>query len=348
MDRLDALKVLCAVVDCGGFSKAAEKLGMSTSSVTHQIGTLEAHFGVKLLNRTTRSMSLTDEGRQCVEQARRLLDDMSELESSLNLAQQEPAGSLRVDLPGILARLYVAPALPAFLERHPALSVKLTASDRLTDMVDEGVDVLIRIGELASSNLVARTLARTSYVTCAAPAFLARHGQPQSPEQLDQFRCLNFIYPKARQIRPWAFQRGGVAFTHTPRGALASDHVESLIEMALGGGGIVQHFSISLAGHLRSGALLPLLADWQAPGPDVSALFQPRQQRAAKIKAFVDFVEEVFRAPHEAGNRLLLLLILAAWQWCGNCGMQQNKLCALAPFLKYWPRIVRQAYRNDH
>lgn len=295
MDRLDALKVFCAVVDSGGFSKAAEKLGISTSSVTHQIGTLETHFGVKLLNRTTRSMSLTDEGRQCVEQARRLLDDMGELENSLNLSQQEPSGTLRVDLPGILARLYVAPALPAFLEQYPALSVKLTASDRLTDMVDEGVDVLIRIGELASSNLIAKTLSRTSYVTCASPQFIARHGQPQTPEQLDEFRCLNFIYPKARQIRPWAFQRDGEGFSHTPRGTLASDHVESLIEMALGGGGIVQHFSISLAEHLRSGALLPLLVDWQAPGPDVSVLFQHKHHRAARIKVFVDFVEELFR-----------------------------------------------------
>jgi LysR family transcriptional regulator for bpeEF and oprC len=295
MDRLDALKVLCAVVDAGGFSKAAEKLGISTSSVTHQIGTLEAHFGVKLLNRTTRSMSLTDEGRQCVAQARRLLDDMSELESSLNLSQQSPSGTLRVDLPGILSRLYVAPALPALLDRHPALQVKLTASDRLTDMVDEGVDVLIRIGELPSSNLIAKTLCRTSYITCAAPAYLARHGRPQTPEQLDGFRCLNFIFPKARQIRPWAFQRNGEAFTHTPDGALASDHVESLIEMALGGAGIVQHFSVSLAAHLRSGALVPLLQDWQAPGPDVSVLYQHKQHRAAKIKAFVEFAEEIFR-----------------------------------------------------
>jgi len=295
MDRLDALKVLCAVVDSGGFSKAAEKLGISTSSVTHQIGTLEAHFGVKLLNRTTRSMSLTDEGRQCVAQARHLLDDMSDLESSLNLSRQDVSGTLHVDLPGILARLYVAPALPAFLEQHPALSLKMTASDRLTDMVEEGVDVLIRIGELPSSNLYAKTLYRTSFVTCASPGFISRHGRPATPEQLDEFRCLNFIYPKARQIRPWSFQRSGEAFTHTPRGALASDHVESLIEMALSGGGIVQHFSVSLAEHLRSGALVPLLEDWQAFGPDVSVLFQHKHLRAAKIKAFVDFVEKVLR-----------------------------------------------------
>jgi len=295
MDRLDALKVFCAVVDAGGFSKAAEKLGISTSSVTNQVGQLESHFGVKLLNRTTRSMSLTDEGRQCVEQARILLENMSELEDSLNLTRQEVGGSLRVDMPGILARLFVAPALPRLLAQHPALHVKLTASDRLTDMVDEGVDVMLRIGALSNSNLIARSLFKTRYITCAAPDFIARHGKPSTPQELDQFQCLNFIYPKARQIRPWAFQRGGEAFTHTPRGACASDHVESLIEMALQGGGIVQHFSISLIEPLRSGALVPVLEDWQAQGPDVSVLYQHKHHRAAKIKVFVDFVEELFR-----------------------------------------------------
>ena len=295
MDRLDALKVFCAVVDCGAFSKAAEKLGISTSSVTNQIGQLESHFGVKLLNRSTRSMSLTDEGRRCVEQARLLLDQMSELEDSLNLSREEVSGTLRVDLPGILSRLFVAPALPGFLAQHPALQVRLTASDRLTDMVDEGVDVLLRIGALSNSNLIARTIFKTSYITCAAPEFIARHGQPQSPQELDQFPCLNFILPKARQIRPWAFVRNGEPFSHTPRGAAASDHVESLIEMALRGAGVVQHFSISLMQPLREGRLVPLLQDWQAPGPDISVLYQHKHHRAAKIKAFVDFVEEVFR-----------------------------------------------------
>jgi LysR family transcriptional regulator for bpeEF and oprC len=188
MDRLDALKVFCAVVDEGGFSRAAAKLGISTSSVTHQIGLLETHFGVRLLNRTTRSMSLIDEGRRCIEQARRLLDEMDDLESNLSDALHEPRGSLRVDMPGILAQGYVAPALPRFLAAYPELSVRLTASDRLIDMVDEGVDVM-----------------------------------------------------------------------------------------------------------LRSGALVPLLEPWQAAGPEVSVLYPQRHQRAAKIKVFVDFVEELFR-----------------------------------------------------
>jgi LysR family transcriptional regulator for bpeEF and oprC len=295
MDRLDALKVFCAVVDEGGFSRAAAKLGISTSSVTHQIGLLETHFGVRLLNRTTRSMSLTDEGRRCIEQARRLLDEMDDLESNLSDALHEPRGSLRVDMPGILAQGYVAPALPRFLAAYPELSVRLTASDRLIDMVDEGVDVMLRIGELADSALIGRSIFSNRYICAAAPSFIAQHGQPQHPDNLDRLPCLNFVYPKARQIRPWAFQQDGQPFTATPRGVVAMDHVDSLIAMAVQGGGVVQHLTVSLIAPLRSGALLPLLEPWQAAGPEVSVLYPQRHQRAAKIKVFVDFVEELFR-----------------------------------------------------
>lgn len=295
MDRLDGLKVFCAVVDAGGFSRAAAKLGISTSSVTHQIGLLETHFGVKLLNRTTRSMSLTDEGRRCLEQARRLLDGIDELETSLSDALHEPRGSLRVDMPGILARHYVAPALPRFLAAYPELSVRLTANDRLIDMVEEGVDVMLRIGDLADSSLIGRTIFRNRYICCASPGFIAQHGRPEHPDDLDRLPCLNFVYPRARQVRPWAFQQDGQPFTATPRGTVAMDHVESLIEMAVQGGGIVQHLSVSVAAPISSGALVPLLEPWQAAGPDLAVLYPQRHQRAAKIKVFVDFVEALFR-----------------------------------------------------
>lgn len=294
MDRLDALKVFCTVVETGGFSRAAEKLGMSTSSVTNQIAALEAHFGVKLLNRTTRSMSPTGEGRQCHAYALRLLGDMQELEDNLLESVQLPRGLLRVDMPAILARLVVAPALPRFLAAYPDITLKMTAGDRMIDMVEEGVDVLLRIGELPDSQLVARTVCQTRYVTCASPAFLERYGMPQAPEQLGDFPCLSFLSPKSRQVRPWRFEHQGEAVSHTPQGRVAMDHVEGLIEAAKAGAGIVQHLSVSLREPLRSGELVPLLVDWQAAGPDVSVLYQQKHQRAAKVKVFVDFVAELF------------------------------------------------------
>jgi LysR family transcriptional regulator for bpeEF and oprC len=307
MDRLDAMKVFCAVVEAGGFSRAAGKLGLSTSSVTNQVLALEAHFGVKLLNRTTRSMSLTDEGRRCYEQALALLADMGALESSLHDATQLPRGSLRVDLPGIISRLYVAPALPRFLAAYPDIALRMTAGDRMIDMVEDGVDVLVRIGALADTRLVARSVCRTRYVCAASPEFLRRHGTPQTPQQLADFSCLNFLYPKSGQVRPWRFRRDDAAdgeiYTHTPRGALAIDHVDTLIAAARAGGGIVQHLSVSLEEDLRSGALLPVLAAWQAPGPDVSVLVQHQHHRTERIRVFVDFVAQLFgsSAPRCAG-----------------------------------------------
>lgn len=300
MDRLDALKVFCSVVDAGGFSRAADRLGISTSSVTNQVAALEARFRVKLLHRTTRSMSVTDEGRQCYENAMRLLADMHELEDVLRQSTTAPSGLLRVDLPGILANRIVAPALPHFLHSYPDVAVRMSANDRLVDMVEEGIDVLVRIGNLTDSRLVAQTLGNTSYVCCAAPEYVARRGSPTSPEELDDFTCLNFLYPKSRRIRPWYFQRDDQISSLAPRAAFVTDHVESLIGAALAGGGIIQVLSISVQDQLESGALVPLLADWRAPGPDVAVLFQQRHLRAAKVKVFVEFLHQTFRKRQQA------------------------------------------------
>ncbi len=294
MDRLSAMKVFCAVVDAGGFSRAADKLGLSTSSVTNQVLALETHFNIKLLNRTTRRMSLTDEGRQCYDQARTLLLDMSELESNLRDSNQHPRGSLRVDMPAIISRTLVAPALARFVAAYPDIRLHLTASDRTVDIVEEGIDVVIRIGDLPDSNLVARPLAATDYVCCASRQYVAAHGAPQTPEQLADFACLTFVYPKSHKARPWHFARDGERFELTPRGVLATDHVEALIEAAKAGCGIVQLLSLSLADAIRSGELVPLLTDYQASGPRVWALFQQRHQRAAKVTVFVDFVAQLF------------------------------------------------------
>ncbi|OWY28021.1 LysR family transcriptional regulator [Herbaspirillum robiniae] len=294
MDRLDMLRVFCAVVEAGAFSRAAEKLSMSTSSVTNHVAALEAHFKVRLINRTTRSMSLTEEGRHCHAQALRLLADMGELEAGLRDAGATPAGVLRVDLPSVISRQYVAPALPRFMQRYPELELRITVGDRMIDMVEEGVDVLVRIGELPDSGLVARKLMSTRYVCCAAPAFLQQNGWPASPESLDQFACLGFLNPRTRMVRPWKFTRDGELGSHIPRGLVQMDHVESVIAAAKAGCGIIQQMSVSLVPALRNGELVPVLEDWQASGPDIYALYQSGRRETAKVKVFVDFLKEIF------------------------------------------------------
>lgn len=294
MDRLDMLKVFCTVVEAGAFSRAAEKLSMSTSSVTTHVAALEAHFKVRLLNRTTRSMSLTEEGRHCHQQALRLLADMGELEAGLRASDTRPAGVLRVDLPSVISRRYVAPALPRFLRQYPELELRITVSDRMVDMVEEGVDVLVRIGALGDSGLVARKLAGTRYLCCAAPAFLQQYGWPETPDALDQFACLGFLNPRTRMVRPWRFSHEGKESSHIPRGLVTMDHVESMVAAAQAGCGIIQQMSVTLAPALQEGSLLPVLPAWQAPGPDIVALYQPTRRETAKVKVFVEFLREIF------------------------------------------------------
>ncbi|APA68996.1 LysR family transcriptional regulator [Janthinobacterium sp. 1_2014MBL_MicDiv] len=297
MDRLEAMQVFCAVVEVGGFSKAAQRLGISTSSVTNQVAALEKHFGVRLLQRTTRSMSLTAEGLQCHAQARQVLAGMAALESGLQQAAERPSGSLRVDMPSSISRNMVAPALPRFIAAYPDISLRLTVSDRLIDMVEEGVDVMLRIGAPQDSALVARSLFAMDYLCCASPDFIARHGMPRSPQELDQFACLHFLYPKSRQVRPWLFQDeddGGIQ-AHTPPATVAFDHIESMLAAAQAGCGIVQALSVSVLQPLREGSLVPVLQPFRTRGPDVWALFHPRQLRAAKVQVFVEFLAQVFR-----------------------------------------------------
>uniref|UniRef100_UPI00374D7703 substrate binding domain-containing protein n=1 Tax=Undibacterium sp. TaxID=1914977 RepID=UPI00374D7703 len=198
------------------------------------------------------------------------------------------------DMPSIISRQYVAPALPRFMAAYPDITLKITVGDRNIDMVEEGVDVLIRIGELPSSNLIAKSICKTSYICCAAPAFLEKHGVPAHPEELVQFPCLSFLKPNSRQLRPWIFEKDGEKLQHLPQALLAMDHVESLIEAAKAGAGIVQHMSVSVAEPIRAGLLVPILKDWSPPGPDVSVLFQQQHHRAAKIRAFVEFAEGLF------------------------------------------------------
>lgn len=300
MDRLEAMRVFCAVVEAGGFSRAAEKLGISPSSVTMHIAGLESHFRVKLLHRTTRSMSLTSEGIVCHQYALAMLADMAELESQLHEAADIPSGSLRIDMPGLVSRLYVSPVLSRFLAQYPEITLRATVSDRLVDMVEEGIDILIRIGNVSDSGLVARPLMRTRLVCCASPEFLRLNGIPQAPDRLREYPCLGFMLPKVRRLRPWLFDGASEFFPDT---RISSDHVDSLLELCKTGNGIGQFLSLSVKDALDRGELVPVLEQWQTDGPTVYALFQQRHQRAAKVRAFVDFLTSVF--PSQDQERLI-------------------------------------------
>ncbi len=298
MDKLDSLRVFCRVVELSSFSRAADQLHMSNASITNHIAALESHFGVRLLNRTTRRLSLTDDGRSCYERALRLLGEMTELEDALQGARLQPKGILRVDIPTAIGRIYIAPALSRFAAQYPELSLHVHVTDRDLDIVDERADVVIRMGELKDSNMVARLIYQSRSICCAAPSYLAEHGTPATPEELAHHTCLGFIQPNSRQIVPWQFMRdvGGnrEEFSFAPPARIAINHAESLIHAATTGAGIVQLLSSSLSPPIQSGALTPILEDWESAGPPVYVVYPQNRHLSPKVRAFVDFVSALF------------------------------------------------------
>lgn len=294
IDRFEALRVFCRIVEAGSFTCTARQLEMSNSSVTNHLTNLERHLGVRLLNRTTRKLSLTDEGKACYERARELLDGLGEMEESLRGATLVPKGVLRVDVPTAIGRIYIAPALPRFAALYPEVTVKMTLGDQIVAPEERGVDVSIRIGNLKDSGRAARTIHRTRHVCCASPDFLARHGTPASPADLARYPQLGFLQPTTGQPVPWFFERDGTATEHTPDARIWINHAESLIDAALSGAGVIQLLSLSLQPHIEKGTLVPILAEWTAPGPPVSILYPPNRHQPAKISAFVKFVGELF------------------------------------------------------
>ena len=288
--------MFCRIVELGSLSRAARELDLANASVTNHLAGLERHLGVRLLNRTTRRISLTDDGTTCYRRAKRLIGDMQELEEALRGSKAAPRGQLHVSVPSALARLHFANWIPRFAARYPELTLKVSVSDRLVDWVEDGVDVLVRIGELKDSSMVARTVLRTRYRCGASPAFLKRYGEPAAPRDLARFLCLGFTMPSSGRNVPWVFEKDGARSTLLPPARVWMNHAESLVQAAGVAGGIVQLLSPTMEPAFASGALRPVLSDWTAAGPPISAIYPHQRQVPAKVRAFVEFIAGQLRA----------------------------------------------------
>jgi LysR family transcriptional regulator for bpeEF and oprC len=294
MDRLESLRIFCRVVELNSFSRAANQLLMSNASITNHIAGLESHFGVRLLNRTTRRLSLTDDGRSCYERAQRLIAEMTELEDVLQGARLTPKGTLRVDIPTAVGRIYIAPALAKFVARYPDVSLRVHVTDRAIDIMEERADIAIWMGEVKDPNMVARLLYQSRSLCCASPSFLKEYGRPAHPQELVNFPCLGFIQPNTGQIVPWEFMKGEENISYTPQTSIAINHAESLIHAASTGAGIVQLLSSSLTPSIRAGQLEPILEEWTTAGPSISVVYPQNRHLSPKVRAFVDFMSEIF------------------------------------------------------
>jgi LysR family transcriptional regulator for bpeEF and oprC len=299
MDRLTSMEVFRWVVDLGSFSRAADRLDLSKATVTAHVAAIENRLGVRLLNRTTRKLSLTEDGSAYLEHVRRVLADVQETEDMLSNARGTPRGRLRVDMPVTLGRQHIVPALPRFAAQYPDIEVVATLDDRRIDLVEEGVDVALRMGALEDSSFIAKRIYSSGYVVCASPDYLAIHGTPATPEDLVAHRCLGFYNAATRRVIEWPFERNGERFSLVPRGMLTVSNAEALVDAALGGAGIICTLEMIVSRQLASGELVPVLEDVRTSlQVAISAIYPQNRHLSPKVRVFVDFVAGLFPRQH--------------------------------------------------
>jgi LysR family transcriptional regulator for bpeEF and oprC len=298
MDRIQAMQVFARVVETGSFTRAAESLNLPKGSVTKLVQQLEARLKVRLLNRTTRQVTVTADGAAYYERTTRVLNDLEDIEASMGNAQANPSGRLRVDVGTSVARLIVIPALPEFYRRYPDIQVDLGVTDRPVDLISDNVDCVIRGGELVEQSLVARRVGNMRLVTVAAPSYLREHGTPQHPSELefDGHRTVNYFSTRTGRPYPHVFERDGEKLELSGRYRLAVNEANAHTAAVLAGLGVSQVALFGAAPHLRSGELVQVLAEWTRPAIPLHIVYPPNRHVSAKVRAFVEWVVDLFEA----------------------------------------------------
>jgi LysR family transcriptional regulator for bpeEF and oprC len=294
MNKLQAMQVFVRVVETGGVTRAADSLLISKATATTLIQQLEAELGVKLLNRTTRSISVTTDGAAYYERCRAILAQIRETEDSLVHGHAAPRGRLRVDVPTLMARLVIVPALPSFFARYPDIELQLGCSERRADLIEEGIDCAVWSGELEDSTLVARRVGQLYFGTCAAPSYLAAHGQPLHPDELGTHRCINHFSPRTGKIFDWVFAKNGARIQTSLRGHVALDDENSYLAAAEAGLGIAQIPAFVLKEAMERGSLELVLGDWFPEPAPLNVVYPENRHLSSKIRVFVDWVAELF------------------------------------------------------
>lgn len=293
MDRIQAMQIFMRVAEAGSFVRAAETLSLPSSTVTSSIKGLEKYLQARLLNRTTRRVSLTPEGVQYLGQCREILALIEHTEASLTESVKRPQGRLRVDMPGGIAQFIVMPNIKDFYRRYPDIYLMLGVSDRQVDLVQEGVDCVVRTGELYNSTLVARPLGRFRWITCASPDYLNEYGIPETPAQLQQHRAIHYFSGSTRRANELHFVRGNETLSVPVNGNAAVNETGLYIKMCLEGFGLAQLAESIVSEHLQKGALVEVLADWRPPSVPVTLLYPHQRFLSPTVRAFADWIAEI-------------------------------------------------------
>lgn len=293
LENLPDIAAFCRVVDTGSFTKAAEQLEISRAVVSKYVSRLEARLGARLLNRTTRRLSLTEAGTTLYENSHSALAQIEEAELEIGQLQSEPRGLLKVSVPMSFGIQHIARTLPEFLARYPGIAIEMRMDDRIVDVVEEGLDLAIRIAALKDSTLIARKLAPCRFVVCAAPAYLERHGVPSVPEDLREHNCIIYTYTARPNV--WRFTAPDGSEVSVPvRGNLRVNNGIVHRDVAVRGAGVIVSPSFQVGDLIREGQLRVLLPNYRVQESSVYAVYPERKYVSPKVRAFIDFLAECF------------------------------------------------------
>ena len=291
MDRIDAMQAFVAVADLEGFAPAARKLGLSPSAVTRLIAALEQRLGARLLQRTTRQVTLTDAGSRYLERARRILADVEEAEQAIEGERTRPGGRLVISAPVGFGRLHVSPVVSAYLKRFPEVAADLRLSDRMINLVEEGVDLAVRIGHLPDSTLVVRHVGEMRRIVVASPDYLKEHGEPKRPVEIASHEAIQF---GAMTAAPeWRFVEDGRAVSVSPSPRFSSNSADAAIQHAEAGGGLTRVLAYQAAASLRAGRLKIVLAKFEQPPLPIHIVYPTSRLLSAIVRTFIDLVTEI-------------------------------------------------------
>ncbi len=294
MDRLGAMEMFVRIVETGNFSAVARQLGTTQPTISKQLTALEKQLRTRLLNRSTRSLSLTEAGATYYERCRRIIDEVREAEGALGQLQSALTGTLHVNGSIALGQIFLAPLVLRFQRQYPELAIELSLSDRYIDLVEEGVDVAVRIGRLADSNLVARRLGSTRRVLVATPAYLAAHGTPERPEDLAQHSCLLYAYLSSGN--EWTFKGPEGEIRVRVRGNFKANNGEAIRQALLANVGVAMSPDWLIHDKLASGEVVALLPEFALPPLEINAVYPSGRHVSTKVRTFIEFLQNEFKA----------------------------------------------------
>lgn len=295
MDRIDLFRIFTRVVECASFTRAADTLGVPRSSVSAAVQELEGRVGARLLHRTTRKVSPTQDGTAFYDRCQRVIADVEETENLFRQSAAQPSGRLRIDVPGRIGRLIIAPALPEFIERYPQIDIDLGVTDRAVNLVEDSVDCVVRVGLLSDSGLIARPIGRLALINVASPAYLARHGTPREINDLDKHWAVNYASPSSGRVEDWEWLEDGTLRTLPMRGRVTVNSAEAYIACCLAGLGVIQIPAYDVRSHLDAGELVELMPDYRAEPMPMTLLYSHKQHLSRRLHVFAEWLETLLK-----------------------------------------------------